>query len=46
MGYHERGNAYLEERFKGMGGTHTGKTRRVMGQANHYQGNTINQTNH
>jgi DMSO/TMAO reductase YedYZ molybdopterin-dependent catalytic subunit len=31
MGYHERGNAYLEERFKGIGGTHMGKTRRVIG---------------
>ena len=27
MGYHERGNAYLEERFKGTGGTHTGKNK-------------------
>jgi len=31
MGYHERGNAYIEERFKGIGGTHMGKTRRVIG---------------
>jgi len=31
MGYHERGNAYLEERFKGTGGTHMRKTRRVIG---------------
>gem|GEM_PF-5564557 len=30
MGYHERGNVHLEERFKGMEGTHTGKTRRVI----------------
>ena len=25
MEYHERGNTYLEERFKGTGETHTGK---------------------
>jgi Sulfite oxidase and related enzymes len=31
MGYHERGNAYLEERFKGAGGTHAGRIRRTIG---------------
>jgi len=31
IGYHERGNAYLEERFRGVGGTHIGKARRVIG---------------
>jgi DMSO/TMAO reductase YedYZ molybdopterin-dependent catalytic subunit len=29
-GYHERGNAFLEERFKGQGMTHQGMARRPM----------------